>query len=271
MAPEPPEPPKNPKPSKPPHNNSWTLGDFQGNRLYGTKRFWLLYVHANVAGAYPAEYSSAVTGKIRANLANLFALVKAFSSTTNSSSEGVAPLGAVFGGGAFEASVPSDIVISAKKLPPDGGAPAAPAVIADGQKFDNEGKYYLDFSVGVPIKKVSQLSFDSTKNTVSPTSLSDRKALALVDLHVPPIDVKSPGFTLIPYLVSGISIQKQPLHQILLGAGWGPQFANFYLGALWVKQPDATSAASGTSKSSYAPQFAFGINITVSSFTNIKK
>lgn len=251
--------------------NQWSLDDFQGSRLYGTKGFWLLYVHSNVAGGYMAEYDSVVTAKIRANLAHLFALAKAFTSLPNPAGAGVAPPPDVFGGGFFEASVPSDIAISAKKLPVPGAAPAAAQVIADSQKFDNEGKYFIDFSVGVPIKKVSQFTFDANNNTVSPTAASARKALALIDLHVPPVDVKSHGFNVIPYLVSGVSIEKQPLHQILLGVGWGPQFANFYLGALWVKQPAAAAAVGMPPKNSYDPQFAFGLNITVSSFTNLNK
>jgi hypothetical protein len=118
---------------------------------------------------------------------------------------------------------------------------------------------------------VTQLSFDSTGNTVSPASADGRKALALINLHVPAVDVKSPGFTAIPYLVSGVSIQKQPLRQVFLGVGWGPQFANFYIGSLWVKQPEAGTGPAPGGKSSHRPQFAFGLNITVSSFTNLKK
>ena len=58
--------------------------------------------------------------------------------------------------------------------------------------------------------------------------------------------------------------------QILLGGAWGPQFANFYVGALWVKQPN-TPVAGQPPKSSFSCQFAFGLNLTVSGFANLKK
>jgi len=251
--------------------NSWSLDDFQSNRMYGTKGFWLLYVHGNVDGKiYWVEYDSVVTAKIRANLAHLFALAQSFAPTPTKNAPAAGPNGC-FGGTYFQSSVPSDIAISAKKVPtpPDTGAAQ---VIADSQKFDNEGKYVVDFSVGVPIKKVSELSFNSTGNTVSPTAttISNRKALGLIDIHLPPVDVKSTGFSLIPYAVGGIAIASQPLHQILLGGAWGPQFANFYVGALWVKQPN-TPVAGQPPKSSFSCQFAFGLNLTVSGFANLKK
>jgi hypothetical protein len=248
---------------------AWSLDDLQGSRLYGTKGFWLVYVHLNATMAYVAEYDSTVTGKIRANLANLFALGQLFNSSANAKPQ-TQPSDSepqvFYGGTYFEASVPSDIALSAKKLPVAGAAAAAPQSIADNQKFDNEGKYLFDFSVGVPIKKVSELTFNSTTNTVSPTSKSNRQALALIDLHYPPVDVKSTKFTLIPYLVSGVAIDKQPLHQILIGVGWGLPFANMYIGSLWVKQPGTTAGASG----GFSPQLAIGINLTVSAFSNIK-
>jgi hypothetical protein len=254
----------------PEFENAWTLDQFQGSRLYGTKGFWLLYVHSNATVGYLAEYDSVVTTKIRANLANLFALAKSFT-TLPTAAAGVAPSTEVYGGTYFQASVPSDIAISAKALPPPGAAPGPMQSIADSQKFDNEGNYLIDFSVGVPIRKVSQLSFDSASNTVSPTATSARTALALIDLHYPPVDVKASSFNMIPYVVSGVAIQKQPLHQILVGVGWGPQFANFYAGALFVKQATAAGSPGPAGKSSYSPQFAFGLNITVSSFANINK
>jgi len=263
------KPVKDSKPTA--YNPAWSVDDLQGSRLYGTKGFWLLYVHLNASKPYLAEYDSAVTGKIQANLASLFAVAKLFNPAANTAApaapEDTNQTYNFYGGTYFEASVPSDIVLTAKKLPPPGAADTAAQSIADNQKFDNESKYFFDFSVGVPIKKVSELTFDSKANTVSPTPQSNRKALALVDIHFPPVDVKSTKSTLIPYLVSGVSIDSQPLHQILVGVGWGLPFANMYIGSLWVKQPGATAGA----PASFSPQLAIGINLTVSAFSNLKK
>jgi len=54
----------------------------------------------------------------------------------------------------------------------------------------------------------------------------------------------------------------------LLAAGWGPKFAQFYFGAVLVKQQSVTGS---TTHSSYEPQFSFGINLSVKALNDLTK
>jgi hypothetical protein len=141
------------------------------------------------------------------------------------------------------------------------------------QKFDNEGKYFVDFSVGVPVRKISELEFSSTNNTVTANEIDKTKLFAFVNLYAIPVDIKSSSPNLIPHFVGGVALEKQPLHKIFVGAGFGPLVANFYIGALFVKQeklqtlnpgdPASPSQVDTDTRRRFKPQVAFGLNLPV--------
>jgi hypothetical protein len=77
----------------------------------------------------------------------------------------------------------------------------------------------------------------------------------------------------LPYGLVGIGVSSQPLHRILVAAGWGPQYAQFYFGALLSNHQALNSLSVGTTATPaqtaadihqrYSTQFAFGINLAV--------
>jgi hypothetical protein len=69
----------------------------------------------------------------------------------------------------------------------------------------------------------------------------------------------------VPHFIGGVAIAKQPQNKILIGASFGPRFANFYLGSLFVKQEEAvTQDGSDTIvRKHYRSQFSFGLNLPV--------
>jgi hypothetical protein len=141
------------------------------------------------------------------------------------------------------------------------------------QKFDNEGKYLVDFSVGVPVRKISELEFTSTNNTVTANEIDKTKLFAFVNVYPIPVDIKSSSPHLIPHFVGGVALEKQPLHKIFVGAGFGPVVANFYIGALFVKQqelqtlnpgdPASPDQVGADKRRRFKPQVAFGLNLPV--------
>ena len=141
------------------------------------------------------------------------------------------------------------------------------------QKFDNEGKYLVDFSVGVPVRKMSELEFTSTNNTVTANEIDKTKLFAFVNVYPIPVDIKSSSPHLIPHFVGGVALEKQPLHKIFVGAGFGPVVANFYIGALFVKQqelqtlnpgdPASPDQVGADKRRRFKPQVAFGLNLPV--------
>jgi hypothetical protein len=257
----------------------WSSQDFTSNyRLMGAKRAWLLYVHLNVpAHGQHAFYKIDVTGKTPIVLQDLLGLA-------NYAYGGAAGKPTIGWGGGFVdiGSVPSDITIFGfSEYEEKALASNTFQKLGDPQTLDNEGKYRFDFSIGVPIKQISQLKFDTTANTVTSQKVDKQNIFGLVDFFPVPVDVKNAGLYRFPHVVAGLKLNSQPLHNILLAAGFGPAFANFYAGILWVRQdkpgtltPGQTATAAQLAadmQHKYQPQFAFGINLTVRGVTNAAK
>jgi hypothetical protein len=147
--------------------------------------------------------------------------------------------------------------------------------------FDNEGKYHIDFSVAVPITKISDLSYVQSSNTVTAASISKQNIFALFDYYIRPVDIKNTILPKFPYLLTGVAIGSQPLKKALFGVGWGPIYANFYAAMLLNTErapttwkcgdnlPSTTAGASLTNRS--CPEFNFGLNIAVGAVTDALK
>lgn len=254
------------------HSKNWHQADFDtNNRIFGAKNIDVLFIQLNrPPDPYTVRYQAAVNNKLPANLSNGLALATLF--TANG---GGAPLTYAWGSCQIRGvHVPSDVTLQAQKVDPPQGAAGPSTFTKFGQtrKFDNEGRYWFDFSVGVPITKISQLSIDTTNNTVSAKSIDKTNIFGLLDLYYPKVDVKS-TVRRWPNLVVGVAVAHQPLHKILLGAGFGPPFANLYVGCLFSKQASLQTLQNGAmatpaevaadTKQQFSPQFAFGLNISV--------
>jgi len=250
----------------------WSQEDLAtANRLYGVKKVWLLYVHLNKEPqvAYTAFYDFNITKKTPANVANVLALAKVFASTTQAAAN--APTN--FWGGSMVDThyVPSDVTVTASIA----NDPAAGPLVAldKPKKYDNEGLYWWDVSVGVPIRRIKELQFDTTNNTVTSKEVDKQNIFALFNLYLPPKDIKGTGFSWIPHFVGGVAIAKQPLKKFMLGAGFGPHFANLYVGALFTEEKKPATLTEGSTatpgqlnadiRKRFKPQFTFGINIPV--------
>lgn len=233
--------------------DKWTRDDFAANnRLFGAKRVWLVFVHLNRPQAsYRARYQFTVNPKTPAPFANMNALAGLFFGSGGSTN----PHG--WGFGSVLNKVPSDIIIQPLQVV-DAETSNTFAKLGDAKSLDNEGRYRFDFSVGVPIKAGKELRVDGGAGTAAPAKVDKQNIFALVNLFPQPVDVKSSGLRRVPHLVTGVAIAEKPLDKILVAAGWGPAFANFYVGALLVKQPIAD--ADGDRRDT---QFAFGVNLTV--------
>lgn len=250
-------------------DRNWSNKDFGvRDRLFGVRKVWMLYVHLNrrVDASYDVRYDFAITKKTPENLANLYRLFSLFVPGAQLASRDVRD---VWGGGFIPIQyVPSDVTVSANYV-----AGGTVGKLDNPRKFDNEGLYWWDVSVGVPIRKISQLTFESTANTVTAKEVEKQNIFALLNLYPFKRDLKNEVFSWRPHFVGGVQIAKQPQNKILVGGGFGPYFANFYLGALFVKQEEtqtlqegdpATPAQVGADvRKRYKAQFAFGLNFPV--------
>jgi len=265
-----------------PASQGWTQDQFtDGKRLFGAKSFYLLYVHLNFASTLATVpvpvYQVQITKTLPQNVANLFALLQL--------EAGGAPKAAQppdrWGGRLIVVGQrPSDIKIDPRAIT-DPSKPASSSEVTTAQTLHNEGKYWWDVSVAVPVKKISELKFDSTNNTVAPTQTSTQNMFAVLDIYLKPVDLSGTTYSLVPHPLVGVSMAKQPLHKILVGGAVGFHFVEVYAGALFVKQQSLTGVSTGSpatppqvaaaSKFGYETQFTVGINLPVRSIVNALK
>jgi len=254
----------------------WSQEDFTtADRIYGVKRIWLLYIHLNKSvqtPSYTAYYDFTFTKKTPANVANLLGLASIFASGTSLADLKASDRENLWGGSFVDTNyVPSDATITANITTDPATGPYV--ALDKPKKLDNEGLYWWDFSVGVPIRKIKELQFDTTLNTVTAKEVDTQNAFALLNLYFPPKDIKGTTASWIPHFVGGVAIAKQPLKKFMFGAGFGPHFTNFYVGALFTEEKKPATLTEGSTatpdqlnndlRKHFRPQFTFGINIPV--------
>ena len=258
------------------HLNTLTLATAtEIPRLYGVKRVSFLFIHLNKdpGNDYQPYYNFAEQKRQPAYISQLLGLAGLFAAQQTGSSARVFVAGAPtrnwWGFTTMQLKYKIADITATTKIT----RPTAVEELGEPQKFDNEGKYLMDFRVGVPIRKISELNFDSVNNTVAPREVKQSDILALVNVYPRPIDIRANNLDLVPHFVTGVAIDKQPLHKIFVGAGFGPIVANFYIGALFVKEDQLTSLTVGDSATStqlnndvrkkYKAKVAFGVNLPV--------
>jgi len=189
---------------------------------------------------------------------------------------------AVFGGGVVDVAYrPSDISITNSLKTGAGGHEVVVAIDKTPYVIDNEGRYFVDFSVPITVKNLSAIQYQATGNTFSPVNTNSLNAFLAVDGYFPANDVKSQNWTRYPHPLAGVAFAKQPLSKILLAGAWGPSFSELYIGVAWVKQPrvaqgsNSCSASTGSPSTApnsfgrhYCAQFSIGLNLSVTSIAN---
>lgn len=256
---------KKSQPSGPGHwyiyrGGKWSHADYATKkRFFGARKLWVLFVHLDKPKTdYKARYNVTVTEKRSAVVSNLLELATLFFGGDRAPgvTGGVNPMPHAWAAGVVDIPhVPSDITVEPLRV--ESSSPTHTfETLGDAEKFDNEGNYRYDFSVGVPIKATQEVRFDGT--TATPMKVDKQNIFALFNVFPVPVDIKNGGLRRVPHLVVGAAISEKPQHKLLFAAGWGPAFANFYAGAFVVKQP-----GNQTTESKWETQFAFGLNLTV--------
>jgi hypothetical protein len=251
--------------------NAWRQEDFTDrNRITGSKNLWLLFIQINARAnySYDIRYEFDLADLTPAHLQHGLGLIQLFAGA----GEAAAEIKNYWGMYRIQVKhVPNEMSATAEAVPiPDKGD--KPQAMGSAVKFVNEGLYRFDFGVAVPIRKISQVQVDSTNGVLTRKSADTTNAFGIIDLYPYKVDVRNTNFSWIPYVIGGAKIGSQPLHNILLGVGWGPKFAQFYVGALFVKQQQTgTAAQPSVRRTSYEPQVSFGLNMSIKGFTDASK
>jgi len=262
----------------------WTNADLAGTRLYGTRHVSLVYVHLNLQASvdlasYAPTYEITSEGRTKAPVQHAKDLLTLFPGAARQELAGGGK--AFWGWSGFDVQDPSDItakasvkyavsLAQASSAPTPGAearvnqpSPATVPLVAEGSlgdpvKFDNEGLYRWDVSVGVPIRGIKELTIDPKTGEGSPTNVDRANILALFDFYIRPVDIHGGSFTYVPHFVGGVTVTDKPLNKLMAGIAWSPIIADFYVGALWVKKD-----IPGSTSREYDLQFTFGLNVPV--------
>ena len=177
------------------------------------------------ADGYYASYTIDVKRKVSANVQHLFALLgaaglkNADQITTAPTFDMISSLlatksimdpaigqaspkcqkpDAIFGGGTLDVAYrPSDISITSSLKSGVGGHEVVVAIDKNPYVIDNEGRYYVDFSVPVSLKNLSAVQYQATNNSFSPVSTNSLNAFLAVDGFFPANDVKSQNWIML--------------------------------------------------------------------------
>lgn len=242
-------------------------GPINGTRIFGKKQIALLYIHLNVSRAdipVRTTYRVEVAKKLPYPIQSLLSLVNIVGIAA------VAPPDNYYGGRMINIEhVPSDIAVKALVPPPTGNELQE----IGKQTYDNEGRYYWDVSVGLPVNKIKELEFNAQDGTVRAKEIDRQKLLAFFNFFPQPLDTKGTKFRAIPHAIVGVALSKNPLDRIVVGGGWGLNKVQFFAGIGFNKVQSPATLATGDSasqaqldsdlRSKYEKKFVFGLNLPV--------
>ena len=88
-------------------------------------------------------------------------------------------------------------------------------------KYYNEKPSWIGLSAGVPLKSYKDVTFQSTSNTLTPSTITKQDAYVMFDAYLPPVLPSLSTFRYIPHPFFGLPIKGKVLRHTMLGAGVG--------------------------------------------------
>lgn len=223
----------------------------------------------------PISYKISVTKKLPAPLQNLQGIIGIVAHGQPSAIKVKAQYIALTTGKAFTVEpLPSDMNVSALN-----GA-------GDQQKelskltFDNEKKYWYDFSFAFPVNSLKQLSYDTSNNTVTARTVTKQNLFAVADISLP-FDTKKAQYQLIPVLLYGVPITGKPLDRHLLALAIGLNKLQVFAGITFNRTNVPRTLAAGQTATPnqlnsdlhdrWVRKLSVGINLPVGTVVNLLK
>jgi hypothetical protein len=189
-----------------------------GKRLYGVSTLHVLTVAGPVEDSRlrdrfaALQIKAVIKKKLPANVQNFLAVLRL---TGFGAETGIAPTFMYGFGTMSDIDIPSDVTVNAYELNPANKSEGQ--AIGKGVLIDNEGRYWWDISLGFPVKEVNDLEYVQTGNLIQTRKVDKSTAFALADLYFRSIDIKNPGKTWNPSLVTGAGLKGKLRERLLLG------------------------------------------------------
>jgi len=219
--------------------------DYDGKRIYGSKRVAVLLLHLNVPDKVKdISYKVAVNKKAPAPLLHLTALLGAISAPA-----APAPPKDLWAEKMILVeNVPSDIVVS--------GSLAVEGEQAQqlSRTYDNEGRYRWDVSLGVPVKTIRELQFVSDGNKITTAGKDRQDVYGFLNIYPIPVDVSGKDLSVLPHLMFGVPLASKPLHHPFAGIGYGiyksPIKFNVFAGVIFNRERVPRTLTTGSNATS---------------------
>jgi hypothetical protein len=249
--------------------------DFDGTRIYGSRKVAVLLIHLGARQTWDITYKIKATKKRPAPLQNALDLIATISGRSKTVSEDNT---FVWGGDVlFVSGLPADIAVTGTTYFINDEDRPIQQPKEFSKTYDNEGRYYWDVTVGLPVKSVDEFKYESINGIVTPRNVSQQNAYAFLNLFPRAFDVKSDETYPFPHLVLGLPISGKPLDRPFVGAGYGiNNFLfkfNLFAGYTFdrVEEPGTLGAGTAATQSQLEsdlrtrriPKFIFGVNIPV--------
>lgn len=252
-----------------------TVSTQKGTRIYGKHRVHVLAIHLNAGDTWDIDYTVSVKKKTPTNVANVLDLLSVVTAGKVSSKRAIEKKARWGGGLMCVNSIPSDIDVEAEVVVRDGDNTAIQQPKTYSKTYDNEGKYWWDVSIGVPLKEVKEVQFNSSDGTVTAKEVTRQNAYGFLNLFFPARDLKADSYLHFPHLLFGVPISKKPLDNPVVGLGYGiHKFSlNFdmYAGVVFNRVREPRTLAAGESATEAQLQadlqtrrvrkFIFGVNL----------
>jgi hypothetical protein len=150
--------------------------------------------------------------------------------------------------------------------PSTGKAGTAGDVSLGSQTYQNEGRYFWNVSVALPLKAVKSLDYDAA--TLQPKTIDNKAAYAAFDVYLGKVDTTNARFRLVPALFGGPSFTGKFLDRWMVGASIGAWFVEPFWGYSFLGSNipvNPKDASDGTYRRwTHAP--VWGINIPIRNF-----
>ena len=94
-------------------------------------------------------------------------------------------------------------------------------------QFDNEGYYWYDFSIALPLNSVDALEYNENDNLVQTKQVDLKTVYATANLFLKKADIKDHATLWVPRLLFGIGIRGKPYDRMFVGGGFGFGFLHW--------------------------------------------
>jgi hypothetical protein len=174
--------------------------------------------------------------------------------------------------------LPSDIAITANSQVTDASGSSKQVEIGK-NTFDDEKKYWYDFSLGLPLSSYNNLKYDSSAVAngtyqITPRTVNQKNLYAFFDAGLPR-DTKALQYQIIPTVLYGLPIAGQPLKHHIFALSFGVNWANFFIGDRLDEKSfyaDFNQPLIGSNVSQkWRTHLAYGVNFPVSMIVNMLK